>query len=138
VKILLTLVLFVVCVTGCDKASDLGRAVATQQKLIDVYPEIAPGKAFLKSIAITTGGATIGESNNVEFKLQNGCNLSTIADHFGEHSVQLTPAIMSCPNGVNTAIGFGQISVAYIDKRVFNSASEVVFQLYDLTLLEDK
>ena len=137
-KKLLTVLLFVICANGCDKASDLGRAVATQQELIDVYPEIKQGKASLKSIAITTGGATISESNNVELKLHNGCNLSTIADHFSEHSVQLTPAIMSCPNGVNTAIGFGQISVAYIDKRAFNSASEVVFQVYDLTLLEDK
>jgi hypothetical protein len=138
VKSLFTVVLLVIFSTGCDKASDLGRAVATQQNLIDVYPEIKQGKASLKSIAITTGGASISESNNVVLKLNNGCNLSTLADHFGEHSVQLTPAIISCPNGVNTAIGFGQISVAYIDKRAFNSASEVVFQLYDLTLLEDK
>lgn len=138
-KSFFVIAIIVVLLTGCDKAAELGRIVATEQKLTDVYPAIQPGAESLKAIAMSTDRLSLADSETVIFKLQNDCNIIADATIFGTHSVQFTPASIYCPNSAQTQITTDQISIAFIDTRFFDpSRTEVVFQIYDLSLFSHK
>ncbi len=135
-KSFLVIAVVAALLAGCDKAAEIGRSVATEHKLTDVYPHIEPGKESLKSIAITIDTLNINDFKTVMFKLQNNCNLTAGATQFGNHSVQFTPESIHCPTGAHAQLSSDQISIAFIDTRFFDpSRTEVVFQIYDLSLL---
>ncbi len=129
--------LIAVFLFGCDKVKEIGRFVATEQKLTDVYPDIKPGTESFKSIAMTIGNLKIKDANTVMFKLQNDCNLIATAMQFGNHSVQFTPVSMNCPTVDHAHLSSNQISIAFIDTRFFDpTRTQVVFQIYDLSLTQ--
>lgn len=118
---------------GCDFAENAAEKISEEYGLADNYPFLKPGSAIIQGQSLVD---ISGNNDPIIFAFDSGCRLLTSSSTFGQHSLEIIPKSITCPDGTEIALNPDQISKAYIDKRFFDYAEmSVPFQVYDTTIL---